>query len=85
MQNLKFSHINNRFKERFGREFTQRDKRTILQMVANEKAEIRVSRDDKEKYIIYCIYEGRPTLFVLGRDNTFITCFDANSSYRKGY
>lgn len=81
--NLKFSHINNRFVERFGREFTQRDKRNILKLVANGKAKISVSRDDNTKFRVYCIYEEKPMVFIIGKDNTFITCFDPRTSYRR--
>ena len=70
--NLKFSHINNRFKERFGREFTQRDKREILKMVANKKAKISVNKAYPDKFCIYCVYEEKPMIFIIANHRTII-------------
>ena len=83
IQNLKHSHINERFISRFGREFNARDKRLILKMVAYGKASIRVSKSDRNKFCVYCVYEDKPMIFIIAKDNTFVTCFDANSSLRR--
>jgi hypothetical protein len=71
--NFKNTHINYRFKERFGREFTAKDRRNLINLVSEGKAKIFVDRKDKEKYCIICKYEGINSIFILSKNMDFIT------------
>jgi len=70
---LRCTHVSNRFKERFGREFTALDRRKLLQMLKEGKASLVQDRDDKNKRLIFCYYEGVKSIFVLTKDLNFIT------------
>ena len=70
---LNHTHINTRFKERFGRPFTARDRRNIIELVRQGKAKIVKSRDDPNKNVIYCQYEGVNSIFVVANNMDFIT------------
>ena len=72
-KNFKNTHINQRFKERFGREFTARDRRNLIQLVSEGKAKIFADRSNKEKYCIVCYYEGKSSIFILSKNMDFIT------------
>lgn len=71
--NFKNTHINQRFKERFGREFTARDRRNLIELVSRGEAKIFPDRSDKEKYCIICKYEGKDSIFILSKNMDFIT------------
>ena len=76
------THINERFQERYGREFTKRDRENIITLVSLGKATIRESKRDKTKYAIYCDYCGIPSIFIVSKDMDFIThILDKKTAY----
>jgi hypothetical protein len=77
-KNLKFTHVNQRFKERFGREFTAQDRRNLIQLVSEGRAKIVESKNDKDKRVIYCIYEGKKSIFIVSKNVDFITYMRGN-------
>lgn len=72
-RNFRNTHINQRFKERFGREFTARDRRNLIQLVSEGKATINFSGKKEDKYCIKCRYEGKNSIFILSKNMDFIT------------
>ena len=75
-RNLKYTHINERFKERFGREFTAQDRRNLIQLVSEGKVKIVESKYDKDKRVLYCTYEGKKSIFIVSKNVDFITYFE---------
>lgn len=82
MQNIKHSHINDRFRERFGRDFTQRDKREILNLIKQKKY-IDLQQDDRA-FKVFMKYENKLIQVVIDKTNgNFITAYIPYSIQRK--
>ena len=82
MQNIKHSHINDRFRERFGRDFTQRDKREILNLIKQKKY-IDLQQDDRA-FKVFMKYENKLIQVVIDKTNgNFITAYIPYNIQRK--
>lgn len=82
MQNIKHSHINDRFRERLGRDFTQRDKREILNLIKQKKY-IDLQQDDRA-FKVFLKYENKLIQVVIDKTNgNFITAYIPYSIQRK--
>ena len=72
--NLKYTHFNDRFRERFGQEFTFQDKRRILSLLKEKKYKKVYVEGDRLK--VRMMYLRMEMILVIYRSTgDFITCY----------